>query len=805
MIVTYNWFKELVDFDFSPDNLADRLTMAGLEVDAMEKIGEGLDSIIVARLESVDPHPDADRLTLCIADSGKDKFQIVCGARNHKAGDLVALARVGTILPGGLKIKRSKIRGIESDGMLCSEKELGLAEDSEGIMILPPDLPLGKPVLEVLGLKDVRYELGLTPNRADCLSLVGVAREVGAMAGNPVRIPDGVPREEAPDAASLTSVTIEEPKMCPRYTARLIRDVKIGPSPDWLARRVESVGIRSINNVVDVTNLILMELGHPLHAFDFNLLRGGGIIVRRAGEGEAFTTLDGQDRILSAEDLVICDAEGPVALAGIMGGENSEIQPETTDILLESAYFDPLTIRRTAKRLGMHTESSHRFERGVDIQMAPIALDRAAAVIQQVAGGRVAEGIIDVYPFPVKEKKISLSARRTREVLGLELDVLEIRSLLKSIGLDAEILSDRPEKDTLFVTVPTFRHDLERDIDLIEEVARLHGYDRIPLTLPTGRLISHRAPFRHRNADRVRDLLSTTGFSEIINYSFVSPRLWDRILLPAADERRRNVGILNPLTDEQSVMRTTLVPSMLETVSRNMAFQSKDLRLFELRPVFFSSEGEDLPHEQLRLSVALCGRREPEGWNHEDAQVDFFDLKGAAESLLHLFRPEKLEWDSAISEPYLHPGKSCALRANGKLLGFLGEAHPKVLENFDIDLPVLLLDLDMDALFSSEGTTSVFRPISRFPDIYRDSAFLMNESVSAGEIFGLLERKKNRYIEDVVLFDLYRGKGIPEGKKSIGIRVRYRSAEKTLTDEEINKAHGKIVEELCKTFDAEVR
>ncbi|MBE0598549.1 MAG: phenylalanine--tRNA ligase subunit beta, partial [Desulfuromonadales bacterium] len=617
MIVTYNWLKEFVDLDLAPEELAHRLTMAGLEVEAMEKLGEGLDRVVVARLISVEPHPEADRLTLCQVDTGSETLPIVCGARNHKTGDLVALAQVGATLPGDFRIKKSKIRGRESMGMLCSEKELGLAEESEGIQILPPGLELGQPVFLAMGLKDVRFELGLTPNRADCLSVIGVAREVAAMVGRPLRLP----RPQLPEAgraiSEQTSVSIEDPERCPRYAARLIRGVQIGPSPDWLVRRLQTVGLRSINNVVDVTNLVLMELGQPLHAFDFQLLRGGRIVVRPAREGELFTTLDSQSRPLKQTDLTICDGEGPVALAGIMGGENSEIRPQTIDILLESAYFNPTTIRRTSKRLGLHTESSHRFERGVDIDLVPIALDRAAALILELAGGEAARGRLDVYPRPVAARQLTISPRRSEEILGLSLPAAEIARLLRGIGLQVEREGDGADADadaSLKVTVPVFRHDLEREIDLIEEVARLNGYDRIPVTMPVGGALCHPPRESQRQLRRLRDLLVGAGFSEVINYSFVAPAGVDRLGLAEGDPRRQMVRVLNPLTEEQSVMRTTLMPSLLETVARNLAYRSRDLRLFELRPVFHPQAGDELPVEKMRLTAVVCGRREPEGW-----------------------------------------------------------------------------------------------------------------------------------------------------------------------------------------------
>ncbi|MBW2185378.1 MAG: phenylalanine--tRNA ligase subunit beta, partial [Deltaproteobacteria bacterium] len=484
MIVTYNWLKEFVDFDLNSDQLSHQLTMAGLEVDFMEKLGANLDSVIVAKLESVEPHPEADRLTLCQVNTGCDVIPVVCGATNHKSGDLIALAQVGSVLPGDFKIKKSKIRGAESRGMLCSEKELGLAEEAEGILILPQELVLGTPVFNALGLKDVRYEIGLTPNRADCLSVAGVAREVGAFVNNKIQLPtSGLIQEGDTSIDSKTSVTIEDPTGCPRYMARLIEGVTIAPSPKWLVQRLESIGMRSINNVVDVTNYVLMELGHPLHAFDFNQLRGKKIVVKRADEGSEFVTLDEQTRQLKSSDIVICDSEGPIALAGVMGGENSEVQDTTVDILLESAYFDPISVRRTSKRLGIHTEASHRFERGADVDIVSIALDRAISLIQELAGGTVAAGQIDNYPQPLFKRKVSLTLTRTNKLLGLNLGLNDIELLLNSIELDTEYSDINGEK-ALVATIPMSRHDLEREVDLIEEIARLNGYDNIPVTMP---------------------------------------------------------------------------------------------------------------------------------------------------------------------------------------------------------------------------------------------------------------------------------------------------------------------------------
>jgi phenylalanyl-tRNA synthetase beta chain len=804
MIVTYNWLKEFVDFEMTPEELGHRLTMAGLEVDNMEWIGAGLDSVVVARLISVDKHPNADKLTVCQVDNGRETVQVVCGAKNHKTGDKVALATVGTVLPGDFKIKKSKIRGMESFGMLCSEKELGLAENSDGNMSRGEDCPLGGAVFDALGLKDVRYELGLTPNRPDCLSVLGVAREVAAMVGRPLNIHQPNLIEKGDNVAELASVTIEAPEACPRYAARLIRGVKVGPSPEWLVRKLESIGQRSVNNVVDVTNLILMELGHPLHAFDFQRLREGRIVVKKVAGDEVFKTLDSAPRSLNKSDLVICDGQGPVALAGIMGGENSEVVPETVDILLESAYFDPLTIRRTSKRLNLRSEASHRFERGADVAMVPLALNKAAALIEQVAGGAVCRGMIDAYPRPVAERKIVIGIRRVNQILGLDLKMEDVHAHLGSIGIEAHP-ADENDEELLVASIPSYRPDLEREIDLIEEVARLNGYDNIPVTMPAGRMICHLPPRHLKEVTRLSNAAVAAGFREIVNYSFVAPGVWDRIGLEADDPRRQPVNILNPLTEDQSVMRTSLVPSLLETVARNLAYQNQDLRLFELRPVFLPQREDVLPMEKWRLCAVMCGRRAPEGWGNNDEKVDFYDLKGIAEEILELFNVEKVVWDGSVGEPFLHPGKSCTLKKKQGVLGTLGEVHPRVLGNYEIDQPVYLLDLDFDQLLEAAGGQYAFKSLSRFPQVSRDSAFLIDEDVPFSDVHEVLNKSCGKLVEDFILFDVYRGKGVPEGKKSLAIRVRYRSDDRTLKDEEIQKAHDKIVKTLVSRLGAEIR
>lgn len=801
MKVTLNWLKEYTEFLLSPEELSERLTMAGLEVDAIQKLGEGLDDVIVAQLSEVNQHPDADRLTVCQVNTGQETMQVVCGARNHKTGDLVALAQPGTILPGNFKIKKSKIRNQESNGMLCSVKELGLGDEADGIMILPQGLTLGQPLFEALGLKDAMLEIGLTPNRADCLSVVGVAREVSAMVSSKLKLPDPDIAETGSPAASKTSITIKDNELCPRYAARLIEGVRIGPSPQWLVRRLEAVGIRSINNVVDVTNFVMMELGQPLHAFDFDLLKEKKIIVRRAGDDSRFKTLDGQERTLLEEDLVICDGAGPIALAGIMGGLDSEVQNNTTNILLESAYFNPMTIRRTSKRLGLHTESSHRFERGTDVDMVPLALDRATSLIVKLSGGKIAPGQIDIYPKKIEKRVIKISQNRTNQVLGLDISLDEISSNLTAIALTCH----NSGPDCLNVEIPNFRPDLEREIDLIEEVARLVGYDRIPCTMPVSSLSSQHLPHHLSLERRVRDQMIKFGFAESVNYSFTSKNILGKLALADNDPRQNCIQILNPITEEQSVMRTTLVSSLLETTSRNISYRNDDLALFELRPVFHVSENTELPLERLRLTAIMCGRREPLGWSQSHEKCDFYDMKGTVEQLLQVLRINDLRWDRTKSDVFYHPGKSCSVYHDNRLIGTLGELHPEIVYKFDLVEGATLCDLDVDVLFEIYKKNIEFKPLSRFPDVQRDSSFLIDQETTADDVFSTLKRFNAKYLENIELFDVYSGKGVPQGKKSYAVRVTYRALDRTLTDDWIQNQQSKLIALLEKELGAELR
>jgi phenylalanyl-tRNA synthetase beta chain len=792
MKVTYNWLREFVDFELSPEKLAHELTMLGLEVDSIEHSGAGLDDVVVAQVVERAQHPNADKLSLCRVDNGREILNIVCGAQNFKSGDKVALAQIGATLPGDFKIKRSKIRGEESFGMLCSEKELGLAEESAGIMVLPDNFTLGTPVFEALEIKDTVFEIGLTPNRADCLSVIGVAREIAAKLGKKVRYATHAVPESDTDINSVASVEIIDPDLCPRYTARYISGCTIAPSPQWLVNRLNAVGQRSINNVVDITNYVLMEYGHPLHAFDFRQLDGGRIVVKRAADGETFTTLDGQERLLNSADLTIRDAGRAVALAGIMGGENSEIAADTTNILLESAYFSPSAIRLSSKRLGIHTESSHRFERGADLNIVTTALDRAAALIATLAGGEVARGVIDVYPAPQSPKMITFRVSRAEEIIGVAIDEQTICKIFTNLEFEVKPVGN----GVLEITIPFFRVDIEREIDLVEEVARLYGFENIPMTMPVAEIFSDRIPRSQRLERQIKNLLVGEGFNEVINFSFSSNSDIEKLRLSASDRRSAAVALLNPLVDEHAVMRTTLLPALLQTTAKNFSLRNFNLRLFEMRRVYWINPGAELPDEPLHVAGIMTGLRSPEGWNQAKESVDFYDMKGVVEAVAALFKLPQITFVQGGVEPFYHPGKSAAVFYDDNLLGTLGEIHPDVQYAFELEKTVYYFELDFAKLVSVSRDIPVVKTPSRFPDTYRDIAMLVDLQTTAATVVDCIKEVKSDKVTTVEIFDLYTGDKIPSGQKSLAVRVRYGSCEKTLTDEEVGKIHQKIVASL---------
>ena len=800
MRISYNWLKEYVEFDLSPQQVADRLTMAGLEVEGLEYLGEGIEGVIVGRIASIKPHPDADRLTVCDVETGSEVLPIVCGAKNMKEGDKAPLAIAGAKLPGGVKISKGKLRGVVSYGMLCSEKELGLAKESSGLMILPAETPVGESIQKAIGLDDWALEINVTPNRPDCLSVIGIAREVSALLRKPLMLPQVKVDEKGSPVGEMIKIEITDPGLCLRYAGRAIVGVSIGPSPLWMQRRLSAVGVRPINNVVDITNYVMMETGQPLHAFDYDLVQDKKIIVRAAAEGERFTTLDGVERTLTPDMLLICDGVRPVALAGVMGGQNSEVTDLTKDIFLESAYFNPSTVRRASKKLGLHTEASHRFERGTDPEGVLAAADRAAQLMAELANGKVARGRADEYPAPVAMPTITVRAERVSDVLGAKLDKEEMADILKRLQLS--VRDDGNGKMT--VTAPAFRPDLTREADIIEEVARVHGYSRIRSTMPAYS-VSPGAPDPVRDAsDSVRKSLRDAGYSEVINFSFINPQDLGRLRLPEDDFRRRFISLRNPLTVEQSVMRTTLLPSLLGNLAWNFTRGERELKIFEISKVFLS-EGPGLPEEPLKLGGLAVGGRTGTLWDGREGEVDFFDIKGAVEEVLGTLRVNGAVYRPAEEVPFLHPGKSAWLMVGGKQAGYLGQVHPDVMQAWDVPLDAFVFELDFDELVEEGGAEIKYSPLPKYPAVTRDIAAIVPAEVTSFAIAKAIESLKLGLVEDVRLFDYYAGKPIPEGKKSLAYSITYRSAERTLTDEEVNAVHQKVITALRERLGAEIR
>jgi phenylalanyl-tRNA synthetase beta chain len=802
MRISVSWLSAYVPVPPVAD-LARRLTDVGLEVEAVERIGASLDGVVAARILSAERHPQADKLSVCQVDAGSGPVQVVCGATNWQVGDVVPLATPGTRMPAGHRIDHARLRGVDSHGMLCSAKELALSEDAQGLLILPGDAAPGTPVARVLGIEDTVLEVNVTPNRPDALSHLGIAREVAAACGGAVAHPSPGLRQEAPAASSLVKVRIEAPDRCWRYAARVVEGVRIGPSPAWLAARLEACGVRSISNVVDATNFVLLERGHPLHAFDLDKVAGGEIVVRMARPGEKMTTLDGVERALSADDLVIADRDRASALAGVMGGGESEISPGTTRVLLESAWFEPTGVRRTAKRHGLHTEASHRFERGVDPEGVVAALDRCAAMIAELSGGVVRRGAVDVHPHRRKAVLVPLSWKRPSELLGAPVSRKEAREALESLGFE---LSRATAKAGVF-KVPTWRLDVTREEDLVEEIVRLRGFAGIPETLPA---IVADAPVPSRSAvvaERARQSLEAAGFSEAVNFSFVAPA----DLEPLAPGGKGGIALKNPISSDLAVMRSSIVPSLLKGLAYNRRQRVEDVRLYELAAVYHPhaevAAGDAPAHEEVRLAGVASGRRHPVGWATSGDPVDFHDLKGALESLCEGLGIDGVRFRHG-GPSWLHPRSAATLEVrdgDGKAaaLGVAGELHPRVASAFDLPRGVFAFELSFEALVRAASVVRGHADVARFPAVLRDLAVVVPDASEARAILDLV--REEPLVEDVTLFDVYRGAPIPEGKKNLAMAIRYRASDRTLTDAEAEAAHARIVERLRGAAKAELR
>jgi phenylalanyl-tRNA synthetase beta chain len=802
MKVSLSWLKEYVPIELDVASLAEALTMAGLEVEMILDRYAYLDTVVIGKITQVLPHPNADSLVVCKVDIGEQLIDIVCGAPNARQNLLSPVAMPGTLFPGGLLLEKTTIRGIESSGMLCSEAELGLGSDQEGIMELQPGLPPGQRLANALNLSDSIFEIGLTPNRSDCLSVIGIAREIAAIQKTPLRYPV-IPLNDTTDKIStLTSVCIETPDHCPRYSARLVENISVRPSPFWLQDRLLSIGQRPINAIVDITNFVMMEFGQPLHAFDFDRLAENRIVVRTATEGETFITLDDKQRILDDEMLMICDGKRPVAVAGMMGGQNSEIQPDTRNVLIESAYFNPVSIRKTAKKLGLNTEASHRFERGVDPEGTIKAMNRAALLMSQICGGKIVPGLIDEHPLKSKPACIHLNVPRTNQILGVNHESSEMKSLLESIEFEVT----KSNNYELTVKVPTYRVDVSRPEDLMEEIARLSGYNHIPTTYPMVPATERAGSPKWNFIGRVKEIMCSLGFVEAINYSFIDPKTVDNMRLNDEDPLRNLLHILNPLTEDQSVMRTSLIPGLLKNVSFNFSQQIKHLKLFEVGNIFISQGQESLPHEIEYLAGIWTGLRQNFSWHSRETECDFFDLKGAVEALfrsLGVNNADFLRLKPALCT-YTKPGYSAQILIDDQPAGLIGELHPKVSSNFSLKQNVFLFELNLSCISSQISDSIHYQPIPKYPFISRDITVILDRHVEARDIVKVLNLVEYELIESIDLIDVFEGEPIPKGKKSVSLRITYRSLEKTLEDTDVTPVTEKIAHRLMDELGAKL-
>ncbi len=808
MKVSLNWLKSYISIDLEPSVISEKLTMAGLEVEAIEEKYDYLNHVVVAMVLDVTPHPNAEKLSVCRVDVGGDQaLQIVCGAPNVRKGMFSPCALEGAVLPGDLKIKAGKLRGEISQGMLCSASELRLNSDASGIMDLEGEHEAGTPLDQALKLSDTIFELNLTPNRPDCLSMIGVAREMGAFtdSGRKVKLPlFSLPEEKIGKESIHTHAEIEilAPDLCPRYSAGLLFDVKIKPSPFWLKERLEAIGLTSINNVVDITNFVMMEMGQPLHAFDFDRVAKGKIIVRRAGSDREFTTLDSKTHTLQPDMLMICDGERPVALAGVMGGENSEIMDTTTRVLIESAYFNSISVRKTAKITGIATDASHRFERGIDPDGTVNALKRAVSLMAELCDATVAQGYIDAYPEKFVPTDIELNTTALNTRLGTDLDADAIKRILESVEFEVR----KKDEDKLVVGVPSFRVDVTRPEDLSEEVARLWGYNNIqtsyPLVPAEGRPLSPKVGLRKK----IRRILSGFSLSEAINYNFIHENSCDRLNLAQEDKKRNVETILNPISDQMSVLRSSMIPGLLETMKKNNSQQTPSVRFFEIGKIFHATQKGDLPEEIEMVAGLLTGNRSEQTWYSKKSEIDFFDLKGVVEGFFEalMIRDLKFERIEAQSFPYYQKGHAAFVKSGDVLIGTLGKTDAKVLKNFGLKQDAFVFDFSFNAIQDLMPVSITARLLPKFPSISRDITIIVSSSIAVGSVLKQMEVFSGRepLIENIFLFDAFEGPPLSEGKKSLSYRIIYRSEEKTLREKNIQKIHEALSKMLLNEFNA---
>ena len=799
MLLSRKWLNEFVPVDVDDRTFAEDMTLSGSKVEITEIEGEEISNVVVGRVVEIKRHENSDHMWICQVDVGEEApIQIVTGAQNVSQGDLVPVAKHNSTLPGGVKITKGKLRGEKSNGMLCSYKELGMTDNDwpysvvDGIFLLnsdpdlkAKDLKPGDDIRTAIGLDDHVVEFEITPNRPDCLSVIGLAREAAVTYGKTMAKHE--PVVKGGGVGNLTELLdVETPAtdLCPRYTARMVRNVKIGPSPKWMRDRLRASGVRPINNIVDITNYVMLEYGQPMHAFDYRYVNGGKIVVRRAEDGETLTTLDGNVRQLNSSMLVIADEHRAVGLAGIMGGENSEIVEDTVDVVFESANFNGTSIRRTALALGMRTEASAKFEKGLDILNTLPAVNRACELVEMLGAGEVLDGTIDILNFVPQPKQLKLRADKINALLGTDIDAAEMCRILQELGFGV---------DGDIITVPSWRGDVEHYSDLAEEVARFYGYNQIPTTAMTG--VTTRGGYSpEQMLERsLGTVCRSLGYDEIITYSFISPTYYDKIRLPEDSPLRKSMKIMNPLGEDTSIMRTTVMPSMLEILTRNYNYRNKEAHLYELGRTYFERE-DGMADEPKHLSLGVYGPEE-----------SFFTLKGAVETILDSIRAEDVTYVAEKSDPSYHPGRCAKVYVNGQEVGTLGQIHPLVAANYGVDAELYYADLKFDALFASRGADPKYQPLPKFPAVTRDIAVLVDKAVTVGAMESSIQAAAKGLLKDVTLFDIYEGAKLPTGKKSVAFNLVLRADDRSLTAQEADDEVNLVLERLKKDFDAMLR
>lgn len=820
MKVSYDWLREMVELPDDPAELATEFIRTGTEVEAIDTVGEAFDNIVTAQIISKEAHPDSDHLWVCMVDVGAhnvnaegepEPLQIVCGAQNFEAGDHIVTALIGAELPGDIHIKKGKMRGIVSMGMNCSARELGLSSDHAGIMILPADAPVGMPLAQYLGTSDTVLDCEITPNRADCLSMVGIAREVGAIYDRDYHVEyPTIKAETGRPTADEVSVEIADEALCSRYVARVVRNVKVGPSPEWLVQRLNACGIRPHNNIVDITNYVMMLTGQPLHAFDLSTFTENDghrrIVVRAAHEGETFRTLDDVERTLAEGMALITDGERPVALAGVMGGMDSEIEDDTVDVMVESACFNAGRTSHTSRDLALISDASIRFERQVDETGCVDVANITCALIEELAGGEVAPGYVDVYPAPREVAPIELRLSRVHQLCGAPIEPAYIETALTRLGCS---VAAQGEGDEMIFTVvpPTFRPDLPREIDLIEEILRLWGMGRVEATIPAAKNHIGGLTRDQRLTRKVGQILRACGLNETMNFSFAAPGDLEKIQM-SAEGRGCPVVLMNPLVAEQTEMRRSLIPGLLQSVAYNNAHGTANVQLYEIGTLFFGRENASAPKEREAVAGVLSGAMGDVTWNQKPMPLRFFDGKGVVEELLDQLRIPKIRFRPAEGEGYafLQPGRCAEVLSGGTVLGWVGEIHPGAREAYDIDIPVVAFELNLEALLKGAGAQEAYREFSQFPSVEHDLAIVVDEAVTCEDLERRITSAGGKLLAGVRLFDVYRDPmRVGEGKKSMAFSLTYRSEDHTLTSEEVEKAHGKLVTKVCKAVNGEVR